>query len=360
MSEGESEAGFSGSYEPGDVSFLLTPLALPTITVAEKERLLRQGQRHYSELLSAEEPPSAAYLAAYHTALASNARRLARDIKALALALAERLHKSPEITLVSFARAGTPIGVLLRRALLQLAVPSRHYSVSIIRDRGIDQAALEHLLVRHNPADLVFIDGWTGKGTIASEMRGSSDLQPLGIVPFLAVVADPAGQADLAATGEDYLIPSGILNGIVSGLVSRSVLTPDLAPGQFHGCRVLSELVPHDLSRAFITRIDAEMAALPPGEPARWPAAQRAERASACARLIAQLSADYALADINRIKPGLAEATRAVLRRHPREVLIADPVDPALAHLQLLCRERQVPLRIASNLEAYRAVAVLA
>ena len=352
-------AGFSGSYAPSDVTFLLTPLDLPTVPIAEKERQMRSGQRHYSELLSTEAAPSAAYLAAYHSALASNGARLAGDIAALAAALAKRACGPRGLALASFARAGTPIGVLLARALARLGAAPAHYSISIIRDRGIDPAALDHIAARHDPADIVFVDGWTGKGAIASELRSAERLPALGIAPYLVVDADPAGQADLAATGEDYLIPSGILNGIVSGLVSRSVRTADLLPGQFDGCRILHELAPHDLSRAFVDQIDAQMARLPAAAPARWSNAERQAHAALAAQTIARLSAEYGVADLNRIKPGLAEATRAVLRRSPRHVLAADPADPALAHLAVLCAERQVPLRAAGNLGPYRAVALL-
>jgi len=108
---------FSGSYDPVDVSFLLTPLDLPLMSVAEKEALLRSGKRHYSEVLSAEAPPSAAYLAAFQAALECNGARLAGDIKSLAAALAERPASEAGLALVSFARAGTPIGVLLLREL---------------------------------------------------------------------------------------------------------------------------------------------------------------------------------------------------------------------------------------------------
>lgn len=352
---------FSGSYDPADVSFLLTPLDLPLMSVADKEALLRSGARHYSEVLSAEAPPSAAYFAAYREALAQNGARLAADIKALAAALAQRAASPPGLALVSFARAGTPIGVLLLRELTRLGSAAVHYSVSIVRDRGIDPAALDHVLARHAPGDVVFIDGWTGKGTISRELRGSPDLPRSGVEPYLVVVADPGGQAELAATGEDYLIPSGILNGIVSGLVSRSAIVPELAPGQFHACRMLAELAAHDLSRAFVDHIDALVRDLPPGQPAQWSDAERAARFVACQRLVARISADHAITDVNRIKPGLAEATRAVLRRQPRALLVSgDEADGALAHLLLLCAERDVPVTRAQDLEGYRAVALLA
>ena len=60
---------FSGSYDPSDVTFLLTPLDIPMMTVTEKEKLLVDGRRHYSEVLSAELPPSQDYLVAYRAAV---------------------------------------------------------------------------------------------------------------------------------------------------------------------------------------------------------------------------------------------------------------------------------------------------
>lgn len=352
---------FSGSYDPADVSFLLTPLDLPVMTVAEKEELLRSGQRHYSEVLSAEAPPSTAYLAAYHAALEQNGARLAADIKSLAAALAQRSVSPAGLALVSFARAGTPIGVLLRREMVRLGRAAQHYSVSIVRDRGIDPAALDHVIARHSPGDVVFVDGWTGKGTISRELRGSVDLPRLGIDPFLVVVADPGGQAELAATGDDYLIPSGILNGIVSGLVSRSAIVPELTPGQFHACRMLGELAPHDLSRDFVDHIDTLVRSMPPAPPALWGMDARGTRLAACQRLVARMMADHAITDVNRIKPGLAEATRAVLRRQPRALLVSgDASDGALDHLLLLCAERAVAVARVDDLEGYRAVALLA
>jgi hypothetical protein len=45
-----------------------------------------------------------------------------------------------------------------------------------------------------------------------------------------------AAQADVAATYDDYAIPSGILNATVSGLTSRSILNAAIGPEDFHGC----------------------------------------------------------------------------------------------------------------------------
>ena len=357
-----SAQGFSGSYDPADVTFLLTPIAMPTISLAEKEQLLRSGTVHYSHILSTELPPSDAYLTAYKVALKANAPRLASDIAALATAIARRpivAEQGRRVVLASLARAGTPIGVLIARKLRRLGVTAQHYSISIIRDRGIDRAAIEFIRNRHPGVEILFVDGWTGKGAIAAELRNSQCLADLGIPPYLVVVADPAGQADLAATADDYVIPSGLLNGIVSGLVSRSVLTDEIGPGAFHGCRILSELTPYDQSREFLATIEQKMVTDFAYDPTNWNDVIRQARRAACCRLLENIGKNFLVANRNSIKPGVAEATRAVLRRVPRMLLLTDIADPQLSHLVMLANERNVPIVQVDELFGYRAVALL-
>lgn len=363
--------GFSGSYAPEDVTFLLKPITMPTVDVAEKERLIQSGARHYSEMLSPEAAPSHAYMAIYAQALTANARRLAGHINALAdaiLAQAEP-HRTgavppapvgthPPTAIVSLARAGTPIGILLTRALRRQGLPTAHYAVSIIRDRGIDRVALDHILARHAPSRIFFVDGWTGKGAIAAELRGPRGATAAGIVPYLAVIADPAGRADLAATFDDYLIPSGILNGIVSGLVSRSVLNPQIGPSDFHGTVRLDHLAARDLSRQFVDHVDALAKATP--ATSDWSANRSRGQAQACDALVARIAAETRITDTNRIKPGIAEATRAVLRRVPHRLLLSDPGRPDLVHLVHLAGERGVPIHPLPPGSPYHAVAIIA
>lgn len=350
-----AEAGFSGSYAPEDVTFLLKPVALRATEVAAKERLIQSGRRHYSEMIAPETPPGPAYMALYEQALERNGARLAGDIAALARALAERAAGRPEAVLVSLARAGTPIGILLRRALERLGVPAPHYSISIIRDRGVDLRALAHIAERHDPADAVFVDGWTGKGAIAAELRRSLADAPFGFRPFLAVIADPAGRADLAATDEDYLVPSGLLNAIVSGLVSRSILNSELVrPGDFHACVHYPEFAAHDVSRAFVDSVDS----LAPAQPGRLTPA-RPDSAERCDRAVAELMARFGATDRNRVKPGIAEATRAVLRRVPERLLLRDPDDHDVRHLLHLAAEKGVEVDPLPPEFPFRAVSLI-
>lgn len=353
-----ADPGFSGSYEPRDVTFLLKPVDLRATEIAAKERLIQSGRRHYSEMIGPESPPDGVYMALYGQALARNGARVARDVAALAAALVERAAGRREIVLVSLARAGTPIGVLLRRAIQRLGVAAPHYSISIIRDRGVDLAALEHIAARHDPEDAVFVDGWTGKGAIADELRRSLADRPFGFSPWLAVVADPAGRADLAATGEDYLIPSGLLNCVVSGLVSRSILNSDLVgPGDFHACVHYPQFADRDVSSAFVRDIEALAPKVPP--PTVRPVTAEPGRAERCDRAIAGLMERFGVADRNRIKPGIAEATRAVLRRVPERLLLLDPEDPDVAHLVHLARRNGLEIDLLPAGFCYRAVSLI-
>lgn len=351
-------APFSGSYDPADVTFLLKPVTMPSTEIAEKERLIRAGT-HYSEMIAPETPPSLEYLALYEAALARNGARLAADVAALAAALAERADGC-EVVIASLARAGTPIGVLLRRTLAAWGVASTHYSLSIIRDRGIDRTALAHIAARHRAADTVFVDGWTGKGAIAGELARSLVDRPMGFAPVLAVVADPAGVADIAATADDYLIASGLLNGIVSGLVSRSILSDaTVGPGDFHACVTYPQFAAHDVSRAFVDRL-APLAAASPRVVRRGHCEQRPALRQACAAMLDTIMAASGVRDPNRIKPGIAEATRALLRRVPDRLFLRDPADPDTAHLVHLGQIRDVPIEPLLGDSRYRAVAVIA
>jgi hypothetical protein len=358
--------GFSGSYAAGDVTFLLKPAPIEATPTAEKERWIQSGQRHYSEMLPVERAPSDRYLALYHQALEANAGRMAADVVRLARTLHQRL-PTGEIVLVSLARAGTPVGVLLRRALAQLrATPSPHYSVSIIRGRGVDAAALDHVRARHDERRIVFVDGWTGKGAIARELAsslGAYNARRAADVPVrLAVLADLCGAAEMAATAEDYLIPSSVLNAVVSGLISRTVLSDALvAPGDFHACRYYAELAERDLSRPFVDRISALAAAAladPAIRPVVWDDQVRARLRRRGEGFLRAAMARYGLRDENRVKPGIGESTRALLRRVPERLLLRDARGGDVRHLLHLAAESGVPVEIRPGLP-YRATVII-
>jgi hypothetical protein len=351
---------FAGSYLDGDVDFLLKRLPQADfVDVADKEALIQSGRRHYSEMLSPEHAPSARYLALFDDACRANGARMARDCLRLAALIAEQ-HAGP-VTLVSLARGGTPVGVVLKRLLEgMLERTATHYSVSIVRDRGIDANALRHILAQgHAPESIVFVDGWTGKGVIARELASSvarfNAEHGVALDAGLYVLADLAGAAAVAASCDDYLIPSSILNATVSGLISRSVLNEAIGPDDFHGCVLYDALAAQDRSRSFVDMLErlalAERAA--PAQAADTHAA--AQRSQA---YIGQAKHRYGIGDVNLIKPGIGEATRVLLRRVPRLLLLRDPDHPAVAHLRLLADEKKVPVETDPALP-YLAVSLI-
>ncbi|MEO7496851.1 MAG: cysteine protease StiP family protein [Massilia sp.] len=354
---------FSGSYHPADVRFLLKPLAMADfVDIPEKERLIASGQRHYSEMLSPESLPSARYLALFEQACADNLERMAADCLALAAMIAER--RQGPVTLVSLARAGTPVGVILKRVLAEcFGRAASHYSVSIIRDRGIDQVALDFILAEgHAPESIVFVDGWTGKGVIGRELRSAVDAfnarRGCDIDTGLYVLSDLAGSAACAASCDDYLIPSSILNATVSGLVSRSILNEAIGPTDFHGCVYYHQFAEHDQSRAFADAVAARaiaQAALPRPTPR---AVDRKAAARVSQDFMRAAMREHGVSDANLVKPGIGEATRVLLRRSPRLLILRDAQHPAVAHLRQLAHEKQVAVAHDPGLP-YHAVSLI-
>ncbi|MFF2858882.1 phosphoribosyltransferase [Streptomyces rubiginosohelvolus] len=347
------------SYAPEDVGWLLqdlsdTELEAPT---EEREEAIQSGGAHYAESLPVEYQPSAEYQALFTAALETSAARIARAVGTVTeTVLAER---GPRPVLVSLARAGTPVGVLMRRWAQQrhgLDLP--HYAISIVRGRGIDATALRWLAAHHDPADVVFVDGWTGKGAITRELTAAIEEfeasgGTAGFDPEIAVLADPGGCVRTYGTREDFLIPSACLNSTVSGLISRTVLRADLVgPNDFHGGKFYRELAGSDVSVRFLDTIAArfdEVAGQVEDEAKQLLAADRAPTWEGWAA-VERISEEYGIHDVNLVKPGVGETTRVLLRRVPWKILAKRGAGADLTHIRLLAEQRGVPVEEVDDL----------
>ncbi|MES9519373.1 phosphoribosyltransferase [Streptomyces capoamus] len=347
------------SYAPEEVGWLLqdlsdVPLEAPT---EEREEAVQHGGAHYAESLPVEYQPSARYQELFHAALDASAARLAHAVGVVTeTVLTER---SPRPVLVSLARAGTPVGILMRRwAQFRHGLELPHYAVSIVRGRGIDANALRWLAGRHDPRDVVFVDGWTGKGAITRELaeavaRFEAAEGVTGFDPEIAVLADPGSCVRTYGTREDFLIPSACLNSTVSGLISRTVLRADLVgPHDFHGAKFYRELAGADVSVAFL---DAVAARFPEVRDAVDGAAKEltaADRTPTWAgwRAVERISEEYGIHDVNLVKPGVGETTRVLLRRVPWKILARAGAGADLDHVRLLAEQRGVPVEEVGDL----------
>ena len=355
-----------GSYPPSEVTWLLSDLSHVDLEAPteEREEAIQCGGAHYAESLPIEYQPSEQYQALYQSSLAASASRVAHAVGVVTQqALAAR---GAGLVLVSSARAGTPVGVLMRRyAKFRHGLDAPHYTMSIVRGRGIDTVALAWLAKRHDSARVMFVDGWTGKGAITRELAEAVTAanRDLGtnFNPQLAVLADTGHCTDLYGTREDFLIPSACLNSTVSGLVSRTVLSDELIkPGMFHGAKFYQHLAPADVSAVFIDTIAAHFADAGPAVDATLNELARTDRTPDWRgwAAVEKLATDYGINSVNLVKPGVGETTRVMLRRVPWKVLVATGAGADVAHIRMLAEQRRVPIEEVDAL-AYTAVGLI-
>ncbi|WP_253914930.1 phosphoribosyltransferase [Streptomyces mayonensis] len=347
------------SYAPDEVGWLLQDLSDVTLEAPteEREEAIQRGGAHYAESLPVEYQPSEQYQQLFHAALDTSAARLARAVGAVTeVVLTER---SPRPVLVSLARAGTPVGILMRRwAQFRHGLDLPHYAVSIVRGRGIDANALRWLAAHHDPADVVFVDGWTGKGAITRELaaalRDFEDTDGVtGFDPEIAVLADPGSCVRTYGTRDDFLIPSACLNSTVSGLISRTVLRADLVgPHDFHGAKFYRELAGADLSPAFLDAVCARFPDVTDAVDAQAKELLSADRTPTWEgwAAVERISEEYGIHDVNLVKPGVGETTRVMLRRVPWKVLARAGAGADLDHVRLLAEQRGVPVEEVDGL----------
>lgn len=342
-----------GTYQSDDVVLLLkdiTGLVEPQ-PASVREKLIQSGT-HYCEMLPLEYAPSEMYMATFQRALQQYARITAEAVAVVA----EQIYaeKGDQAVIVSLARAGTPIGILIKRYLKQkYDAAIAHYSISIIRGRGIDRNAMDHILRHHRPESIQFVDGWTGKGAIQRQLITAMADYPT-VDPGLAVLSDPAYIARICGTHDDFLIASSCLNSTVSGLLSRTFLRSDIiGPTDYHGAVFYPALIDQDLTYTFIDTIQAAF-------PETLPTHAEADSSSAAALAeVDSIREAFGIRDVNLVKPSIGEATRVLLRRLPWKVLVHSLHDEAhLAHLYQLADEKGVEL-IEYPLKHYRACGLI-
>ncbi len=350
---------FRGSYKNiDDVSFLVTQIEPQLTDIKTKEANIRNGI-HYSEMISPEYEPTSEYLEVFYKALEVNKSRVARDV----LSLSNQIKNYNKPILVSLLRAGTPIGVLIKQSLKAVFdIDAPHYSISIIRDRGIDINALNYIIDKYPNSRLIFIDGWTGKGVIKRELdtfiSKYNKKFNQNISSELFVLSDIAGVADFSGGYDDYLIPSSALNSTVSGLVSRSILSDKyIKDKEFHGVKFYKEYLSSDVSNFYIDTVMKEV--LNQGIDNISPIFQRDEVVVTKMReYIRYIQDRFNISNINYIKPGIGETTRVLLRRDPYLILLQDIEDISISHIIKLAHEKSIRLIEEKNLP-YKTVGII-
>lgn len=352
-----------GSYSQEDVIFLLKDISEMVLEqeLSEREKSIQKGV-HYSEMLPVEYRVSKEYLELYRSQLEKNKKKLAYAVGVMSEKIIRK--KGKKVVLVSLARAGTPIGILAKRYIkYRYGLDIPHYSISIIRDKGIDENAINYILNHHKDGIIQFIDGWTGKGTISRTLEEACkeyyDKYNIKLDDSLAVLTDCAGYSNMYGSREDFLIPSACLNSIVSGLVSRTVLRKDIiGESDFHGAKYYKELKNEDLSNEYIDVITGEFSKVANDIEVDMRDWNEDIITKMGERDIQEIKKDLLIDNVNFIKPGIGETTRVLLRRVPHKILVRDFQDKELEHIFILAKEKKVEVE-EYPLNAYRCCGII-
>lgn len=350
------------TYSPDDVTVLLQDLdgKVPVLTVEEFEDHIQSGN-HYAEVLAKEYSPTPEYMDIYRNSL----NELSYDTACAVAILGDKLatKTNDEIVLVSLARAGTPVGILLKRYLeAKQSKPVHHYSISIIRGKGLDQKAMNIILDKHAAGNLIFVDGWVGKGAINLTLEEAVDELKAkrpdceNLDPTLAVLSDPASVTSLYGTRQDFLIPSACLNATVSGMFSRTVKLDSMTDDELHGAVYFGEDLT-DYSIEFIEKVESYF---PSVDYHHFnPSQEELNDEFKGIDEVRQIDKEFNVNDVNKVKPGVGETTRVLLRRVPDMILVRkDANQKYLSHILKLAADKKVPV-IDYPLEKYNVVGII-
>ena len=260
--------------------------------------------------------------------------------------------------LIGILRAGLFVSVGLSRRMAQLGQGLAPVAaIGLFHEAGFDQQALNLALKDYPGAFPVFVDGWTGRGVVANELRrayAAWNNKPEGLpeTPVLATLVDPGHHGDLWGTDRDALVECA----------------------HFSAPEVLG------FSRAFITDPDAVWSAY------RYPEAYRnqglikawlnvfesapvfEEHGAAAPQKLPELLeeiADLTGTEPSQWKVNVNEVVRTFVNRQPKQVLLGitkGEAEEGLPSLLDLAQKNAVPVnytpRLGNNYNFLAAVRV--
>lgn len=344
------------TFKKDDCIYLLKDLTsvIKEVSIDEKEKLISQGV-NYSEMISKEYPLSDEINDIFKETLEKNAKQLAYYTGAIAEEIYRRGKENAII--VSLARAGSPVGALIKRYIaFKYNANIPHYSISIIRDKGIDENALNYIRKNHPNGIITFVDGWTGKGSITKELKKAiisyNEKYGTNISYDLAVLADPAKLSAIAGTKSDICIPNACLNSTVSGLVSRTIHNKDLiGEKDFHGAKIYYDLQKYDMTNYFLDVVEKHFSK------EDKPVEINIDT-NYVPSVISKLANDFPMADINKVKLSIGESSRALLRRKPYVLLVKNIDNPDLSFVLHLAKQKNVEIKEYDTMD-YECISLL-
>lgn len=334
------------SYNKEDVTLLLKDMTglVEPVSMEERKRRVEQGE-YVRSIIIKEYEITQEYINIVNSYMDEFAVSMAKYVGILA----EKLYavKGENLVLVDIVRAGIPIGILVKRYIKKYYnVDIPHYGISLVK--GLDKEAMDYIIKKHGVEGIQFIDGWTGKGTVAKEIANSAKAFP-GVDPSLAVLSDCIGVSKYVGTTDDVYIPNSPLNASITGLVSITVLNEEYkGKGDFHAAIYLDELEEIDQSKEFVDLVSSYFVKIEVVEDTEFITDDNEIN-----RISERVGRDKKL-----LNPGINEAARAVLRRTLEKLLVSDKNNKELKCLIELAEYKGVTVVEDKELVGYKAVSV--
>lgn len=342
------------TFNDDDVKILLS--AINKKLVLEGNNLDNKNQQsHYCDFIPREYPLSNEYLRMFDRILDSTKKQMAIYIGILARKILSE-YENPVI--VSLLRAGTIIGILLKRYIKVIFNEDvQHYSIGMSRGKGIDFCALNYIKKTNSTSTIIFVDGWIGKGTTKNELAKSlktfNYLYNENVKPIIAVINDIKKCSDFCVTNEDILIPTSLVNSQGCGLISRITQNDNLIPkNSYNGAIVFDELKNQDKTYQIIDSISyyfgkCEIDIL------------NHNYLNNCEDLdVDFLVKKYDIKNVNGLKVGINETIRIILKKKIDFVVVRDKRDPLLEPILYLCLSNNFDVLEDTDLKC-RAIGVI-
>lgn len=344
-----------GTYSKEDCTFLLQNMAgkISPVTQEEKKGLMLSGKKSY-EMIPFEYKIDPLAEGIFLRLTTETKGKIARCVGVLAEGIYS--DKGKNVVLVSLARGGIPVGVLCKRYLKkfhQIDVP--HYVISLIRNEGIDVAALNYIIDTHPNGVIQFIDGWTGMGYISSQLEKYVSLYNADfnqkVDCSLGVLVDSSKICRLFGTRDDVIFPGCCMNATVCGMISsiyydRNIIAHD----DFHGAMQWEDTIGTDYS-CYLVDVISEC--FTKEKSCTMPVQEN--YASKCLNLV---SKEFGIKNSKNIKFGIGESTRAIIRYNLKCLLIKDLQNPDLQFLIELAHSKKIKI-IRYDKTDYECIALI-
>lgn len=260
----------------------------------------------------------------------------------LLMKIYEKVPSSNSIVFISILRAGVFVALgLAKRMVYHGRDGAPVAAIGLFNEAGFDYRALSEVLNDYPGHFPVFVDGWTGRGVVARELkkaydewRKESTAKGLPEKPLLATLVDPGRHGDLYGTARDTPVPCAHFTAPeVFGFSRAFIKNPQ---EMWAAYRYPVKYYAPELVKAWLNIFKAE----------HLPHVMEEESPQILTDLLNE-TAGLTDTSPDQWKVNLNEAVRSFVNRNPRELILGVSVEEAaqlIPDLVYLARRAAIPV----------------